>query len=207
MTNAPTNLSVSAFSSTEVDLAWSSVAGAAYNAYAAPAIPGGFGPYVKLNNSPLSSTTFADNAANSSRPPAAGKAYLYRVTAIVASVESALSSAVSAIFMTPQARVVSFNESDLKPIYYGPQSVPAIYTAYGFPPANINVIYDREAGEFAQGGASIHTQKPQVRAMVTDVPNISNKAQVAINGIIYYVTNFKDNGAGVMTIMLSLQPV
>jgi hypothetical protein len=71
----------------------------------------------------------------------------------------------------------------------------------------VRVLWDRPPGEFSSFGTKATTQKPEIRAQATDVLYISKKDQFAISGIIFYVTDFKDDGWGVTTIELSLTAV
>ena len=72
-TAAP-NLSLANEGNTSVDLAWSSVSGAAgYNVYRSPVSGGGF---VKVNGSPVSGTTFTDSGLQNA------ETYFYVVTAL-----------------------------------------------------------------------------------------------------------------------------
>lgn len=103
-------------------------------------------------------------------------------------------------------RVVSPNEADLIPIFNGPDGVAAIYTANQTPAANVQVIYDYPPADMGTNFKGT-VQKPQIRVMTSDVPNISRNDIFSVGGIVYYVKNFQADGFGVTTVELSFTGV
>lgn len=103
-------------------------------------------------------------------------------------------------------RVVSPNEADLIPIFNGPDGVAAIYTANGQSAVNVQVIYDYPPGDMGTNFKGT-TQKPQLRVMTSNVPNIARKDIFSVAGIVYYVKNAQSDGFGVTTVELSFTEV
>ena len=203
---APAGLKVSSFSASQVILTWNTVAGGTYNLYRSQAVVGGFGAPVLVNASPLSPATFTDATSNGHNPPTAGATYLYWVTAIVSTVESAYSTSVSGTLIAPAVRVTAFREQDLDPIFNGPQGNDVTYVRYGYSPVADRALWDRPPGEF---GTAIKgtNQKPEIRVRSYKVPYITRKDQFYISGIVFYVTNVQDDGWGVVTATLSMTAV
>lgn len=81
---APTGLTVTSQNDTDVVLSWTAAAGAtSYNIQRAEISSASVtGPYVKINDAVVATTSYTDNVANSTPDPVTGKSYAYQVTGV-----------------------------------------------------------------------------------------------------------------------------
>ena len=85
----------------------------------------------------------------------------------------------------------------------------AIHSPAGGPARSVRVIFDNEyqAAQYKEADAGIESSGPKATCLEGDVAGVAHGDTLVIRGTTWYVLEVKPDGMGIVTLMLSQDPL
>ena len=94
-------------------------------------------------------------------------------------------------------------------LFNGTFDEEGVFTPTGGSSRSIPVVFDNEyqATQFQKADAEIESSGPRVMCLESDVPGVAHGDTLGIRGKTWYVIEVRPDGTGMVTLMLSQDPL